>query len=163
MRSAWAEKLRRRRLALEEGFAESLGEIPHHLDRTDEIAKAGFLVSIDELDVGGGIDLQPLENRRQVVRNTAALAFDNCAAGPVHQLQVIFELIGNRASDSSGAGSAAVGSEKAINLPIAICRSSGSFSIASPPACRRRFQDSAPEFVAGWQCSRMRALPFFTV
>ena len=76
MASARVEQLRRRRLTLEEAFIDPLGQVPHRLDRADEIAEAALFTPVDEFDVGGMIHLQPLENRRQGVRNTAALAVD---------------------------------------------------------------------------------------
>lgn len=84
-------------LALEEGFPELLCEVPHRLYRSDEIAEAVFFATVDESDIGGRIDRQPLENWRQILRNTAALAFDDCAVRPVDQRQIIPDFIGNRA------------------------------------------------------------------
>lgn len=46
-----------------------------------ELRAMPSLAPIDEFDVGGRMDLQPLENRRQALRNTAALALDHCPAG----------------------------------------------------------------------------------
>src|SRR6056297_639844 len=98
MVSARAEQLRGGSLSLEKGFAEPFGEGSHRLHRADEIAEAAFLVPVDEFDVGPGIDLQPFKNRWQIVRNAAALAFDDGTAGPVHQFHVVLDLIGNRSN-----------------------------------------------------------------
>ena len=53
-----------------------------------------FLGSVDEPDVIVRIDLQSFQDRREVIRNAAALAFDDRAAGPVDQFQIVSALIG---------------------------------------------------------------------
>lgn len=58
MAFARTEQLRRRRLAFEEGFTKPLGEVPHSVDRSDEIAEAALFSSVDEFDVGGRIAFQ---------------------------------------------------------------------------------------------------------
>jgi len=83
-------------VALEKGLAEALGQFAQGVYRVDEIAEAGLVNSFDELDVGGRVDLQPLEDRRQVFRDRTALALDDRPAGPVDQFQIIPERVGNR-------------------------------------------------------------------
>ena len=56
-----------------------VGEGPHRLDGSEEIADATLFAPVGEFDVGGRVDLQALENWRQVVRNNTAPAFDNRA------------------------------------------------------------------------------------
>lgn len=52
--SAGTEYLRCGRLAVEEGFSETLGEVSHCLDRADEVAEPGLPVPLAEFDVGRG-------------------------------------------------------------------------------------------------------------
>jgi len=82
-------------LAFQEGSAEVLGESPHRLSGADEAVKLAFLGSVDEPDVVLGTYLQAVEDRRQIIRDGAALAFDDGAAGPVDQFKVVTGLVGD--------------------------------------------------------------------
>ena len=61
-----------------------------------KLPKRVLFASVDEFDVCSRVDLQPLQDRRQVFRDTAALAFDDGTAGPIHQFQVIPDFVRNR-------------------------------------------------------------------
>ncbi|NBC84665.1 MAG: hypothetical protein GVY25_00535 [Bacteroidetes bacterium] len=56
-----------------------------------------LLLFADEPDVVVGIDAQPLEDRRWVVRSLAGLALDDRPAGPVDEFQVFGDRVGSRA------------------------------------------------------------------
>ena len=58
--------------------------------------KSAFLRSIDEPDVIVRIDLETVQDRRQVVRDLPALVFDDRTAGPVDEFQVVLDLVRSR-------------------------------------------------------------------
>ena len=64
--------------------------------------KLAFLGSVDEPDVIVRIDLQSFQNRREVIRNFAAFAFDDCATGPVDEFEIVLEFVSDRALGITG-------------------------------------------------------------
>ena len=92
---AWTEQRLGCGLDLQEGSAEFLSEASHRLDASDEAMELAFLGSVDEPDVVLGTYLQAVEDRRQIIRNAAALAFDDGAAGPVDQFKVVAGVVGD--------------------------------------------------------------------
>src|SRR6056297_3105622 len=57
--------------------------------------EATFLRSVDEPEVVVRIDHETLQDWRQVVRDLAALAFDDRTPGPVDKFEVVLDLAGN--------------------------------------------------------------------
>ena len=74
-----------------------MSETPHRLDGSDEAMELAFLGSVDEPDEIVRIDLQPVQDRREAIRNAAALAFDDGAAGPVDELEIVLDFVSDRA------------------------------------------------------------------
>lgn len=70
-----------------------MGEGFHGIDRTDEAVEPVLLRPVDESDVVVRIDVQARQDRRQVIGDLAAFAFNDCAAGPVDQFQVVPDFI----------------------------------------------------------------------
>jgi len=77
-------------LAFQERSAEVSSETSHRLDGYDEAMDPALPGSVDEPDVIFRIDLQPVQNRWEGIRNAAALAFDDRAAGPVGELDTMW-------------------------------------------------------------------------
>lgn len=128
--SAGAEQRHGGSLAFEEGLSEPVGQFTHGLDRTDEVAEPAFVGSADEADVVRRIDVQPVEDRRQVFGDVSALAFDHGPTGPVDQLQIIADFVGNGAFEVIGR--------------VYGCR------VISPPAI-------SPPAIPGWDPRRSRS------
>ena len=70
-------------LALEERFSEALGQVSYGLDRADEVAKTNLFASVDEFNVCSRVDLDPLQNRRKIVRKFCRACL-RCLRGPTN-------------------------------------------------------------------------------
>ena len=74
-----------------------MSETSHRLDGSDEAMELAFLGSVDEPDVIVRIDLQPIQDRWEVIRDAAAVAFDNRSAGPVDEFEIVLDFVRDRA------------------------------------------------------------------
>ena len=52
-----------------------------------------FLGAADESDVIFGVDLQPVQDRWEVIGNAAALSLDDRSAGPVDEFEIVLDLV----------------------------------------------------------------------
>jgi len=81
-------------LALQKPLAELCRDLAKPVQRTDGAVNSRSVVSPYELQELALVDSQALQDRRLSIRNAAALAGNDRAAGPVDELQVVLERIG---------------------------------------------------------------------
>src|SRR6056297_1819381 len=81
-------------LALQKPLAELCRDLAKPVQGTDGAVESRCLVSPHEPEELAFVDSQAIQNRRLSIRNAAALAGNDRAAGPVDELQVVLERIG---------------------------------------------------------------------